>query len=363
MRPPYPEGRESVRLVGLVAQAADRLADQAGDVHLGDADALADLRLGQVLLEAQAEHLALAVREHAHQALDRGRVLRDAVARVLGADGVGVGVAVLLVFRARPVERDGTVGGGRLARLEHLLERRPGPLADFGRRGRATQLARHLLADAVDLDGQLLEVAGDAHGPALVPEVPLELAQDGRDRERGERGLAGGIEPVDGLQEAERRDLDEVVELLATALVAARELAGERQEALHELLAGGRIVVAVVADQQAAILLCAGGAVLGGGICWYAARAALFRSVVCASHANHHAASTFARRCAGAHAMGRRGAGPDRRRVYREVLMATSNGAATERHLRVLIADEDKDALHALGSVLSELGHEVTPYV
>ena len=35
----------------------------------------------------------------------------------------------------------------------------------------------------------------------------------------------------------------------------------------------------------------------------------------------------------------------------------------TERHLRVLIADEDKTALRALDDVLSELGHEVTPYV
>ena len=34
----------------------------------------------------------------------------------------------------------------------------------------------------------------------------------------------------------------------------------------------------------------------------------------------------------------------------------------TERHLRVLIADEDKAALSQLGSVLDELGHEVTPY-
>jgi AmiR/NasT family two-component response regulator len=35
----------------------------------------------------------------------------------------------------------------------------------------------------------------------------------------------------------------------------------------------------------------------------------------------------------------------------------------TGRHLRVLIADEDRDALHELGSVLESLGHEVTPYV
>jgi response regulator NasT len=37
----------------------------------------------------------------------------------------------------------------------------------------------------------------------------------------------------------------------------------------------------------------------------------------------------------------------------------TTNGS---RHLRVLIADEDKDALHQLASVLDELGHEVAPY-
>jgi response regulator NasT len=32
------------------------------------------------------------------------------------------------------------------------------------------------------------------------------------------------------------------------------------------------------------------------------------------------------------------------------------------RHLRVLIADEDKDALHNLAAVLDQLGHEVAPY-
>jgi response regulator NasT len=37
----------------------------------------------------------------------------------------------------------------------------------------------------------------------------------------------------------------------------------------------------------------------------------------------------------------------------------THNGS---RHLRVLIADEDKDALHQLAAVLDGLGHEVAPY-
>ena len=35
----------------------------------------------------------------------------------------------------------------------------------------------------------------------------------------------------------------------------------------------------------------------------------------------------------------------------------------TERHLRVLIADEDEGALRTLASVLEDLGHEVAPYV
>jgi AmiR/NasT family two-component response regulator len=40
----------------------------------------------------------------------------------------------------------------------------------------------------------------------------------------------------------------------------------------------------------------------------------------------------------------------------------TASAAVAERGLRVLVADEDRDALHRLGDVLSELGHEVTPY-
>src|ERR671924_1399158 len=37
-------------------------------------------------------------------------------------------------------------------------------------------------------------------------------------------------------------------------------------------------------------------------------------------------------------------------------------GTVTETNLRVLIADEDESALRSLHGVLTELGHEVTPY-
>jgi AmiR/NasT family two-component response regulator len=39
-----------------------------------------------------------------------------------------------------------------------------------------------------------------------------------------------------------------------------------------------------------------------------------------------------------------------------------SVGTLSERNLRVLIADENKEALRVLHSVLAELGHDVTPY-
>jgi AmiR/NasT family two-component response regulator len=43
--------------------------------------------------------------------------------------------------------------------------------------------------------------------------------------------------------------------------------------------------------------------------------------------------------------------------------MTAPGASGPGRHLRVLIADEDKEALHQLASVLERLGHEVTPYV
>ncbi len=42
--------------------------------------------------------------------------------------------------------------------------------------------------------------------------------------------------------------------------------------------------------------------------------------------------------------------------------MAPAAGNLTERNLRILIADENESALRELHSVLSGLGHEVTPY-
>src|SRR3954453_12213988 len=142
----YPSGS----LLSGVAPAIDRLADDARHVHLADADAVADLRLGEILGEAEPQHLAFALAEHPHQALDGRRVLGHGEAGILDSVGRAEAVA-LLVLLARAVERDRTVGTGRLARLEHLLDRRPGALGDLGGGGRAAELARELGADRFEL--------------------------------------------------------------------------------------------------------------------------------------------------------------------------------------------------------------------
>ena len=123
------------------------------------------------------------------------------------------------------------------------------------RRGRrAPELARQVLDRVVDLHHALLHPARDVHGPAVVAEVALELAEHGRHRVGGERGLARGVEAVDRLDQPEGRDLHEVVQRLVRAPVPARHPPREREQTLHQLLPRRLIAVAVIADQQATVL-------------------------------------------------------------------------------------------------------------
>ena len=106
---------------------------------------------------------------------------------------------------------------------------------------RAAQLLRQRLGRAAHRERALLEVARHVQRPSLVAEVALQLAQD---RGRGvarELRAAPGLEAVDGLDQAEARDLHEVVERLVGVRVAQRQVAGERQEPLAELLARGEV--------------------------------------------------------------------------------------------------------------------------
>src|SRR4051812_44279952 len=82
---------------GLVAggepvQARDGAAQDARDLHLADAVALADLGLGQVALEAQAQDVSLAGGEGAHERPDQHALL-GARESVVGVPSVSAMVA------------------------------------------------------------------------------------------------------------------------------------------------------------------------------------------------------------------------------------------------------------------------------
>src|SRR5262245_40143596 len=118
--------------------------------------------------------------------------------------------------------------------------------------GRAAQLLRQLLGRAADRERAFLQVARYAQGPALVAEVALQLAEDGRRRVARELRAASRLEAVDRLDQAEAGDLYEVVQRLVGVHVAEGQLTRERQEALAELLARGEVALLVAADQQPA---------------------------------------------------------------------------------------------------------------
>jgi hypothetical protein len=93
------------------------------------------------------------------------------------------------------------------------------------------------------------------HRPAVVAEIPLELAEHRRHRVGAERGLARWVEAIDGLYESERGDLHEVVQRLVRAAVAARHPPRQWQQPLHQLLSRHLVSMAVVADEQPTVFL------------------------------------------------------------------------------------------------------------
>src|SRR6476469_10512006 len=103
------------------AQAGQRLADQARDLHLRDADALADLSLREILAEAQLQHDALTLGDAREQGLERRARLGALVAAVGGAKRLGYALGLFVARGARRVERACAVGAHRLHRVKHLL--------------------------------------------------------------------------------------------------------------------------------------------------------------------------------------------------------------------------------------------------
>ena len=92
-----------------------------------------------------------------------------------------------------------------------------------------------------ELEVELLHSAAGAHGPALVAEVALQLADDGPGGEGSEVDPTCGIKAVDGLHECDRRHLHQVVQRLSPMEEASRQLMGQPQIRGDQLLTRDRI--------------------------------------------------------------------------------------------------------------------------
>ena len=170
--------------------------------------------------------------------------------RVQRAVGVGERRVVVLAVAARGVQRRGAHALLGLQRLEDLLVVELQRLAELAHRRRAAEAGGQLGAVLVDLQRALLQLARRADRPAAVAEVAAQLADDRGDGEARERDPARGVKAIDGLEQAEARDLQQVVEGLLGLAVALGDRPRQRQEALHERLTQPRVTAFGVGGEQ-----------------------------------------------------------------------------------------------------------------
>src|SRR3954468_6283078 len=197
---------------------------------------------------------ALALVEDAEAGREHRAVLRDVVLVLLGADRLERVELLTILLAATRRQRQRGVRPAGLEGLEHLLFLDAGALRELRDRRRAAELDGQLLDEPRQLHVQLLQAARHAHRPALVAEVPFDLADDVRRRVRRQLDAAVEIEAVDRLDQPDRADLNEILELLAAVRVPPRERAYERHVLLDQLLARGDVALLVIAPEELAVV-------------------------------------------------------------------------------------------------------------
>jgi hypothetical protein len=217
-------------------------------VHLGDPDLGRDLRLRQPLEEAELDDPAFPLVERFEPRPDERAVLEMRVRRFLVAEGVHQVAVALVVGRSR--ERARRVGVARFQGVDDVLFLDLGGSGQLRDGGRAPEVGGQVVEQASDLQVELLQPARDVECPRLVTEVPSNLAHDRRHGIGRQLDPAVEVETVDRLDQTDRADLDEVLDLLAAARVARGQRPHERQHLLDETITSGPVTVLVVGTQQ-----------------------------------------------------------------------------------------------------------------
>ena len=152
-------------------------------------------------------------------------------AAVVARQAVGAGLVVV----AASVERADIVRGRCRQATKHVITLHLQVRGDLVDRGSPPIALRQFFGTVAYQQVEFLGTAGDAHGPRPIAEVPLQFAFDRAAGERGERCAVLGIEPIDGLDQADHRHLAQVV--VALAPKAIRNVRRETHVPFDELVA------------------------------------------------------------------------------------------------------------------------------
>src|SRR3954449_5664215 len=240
---------------GLEAQHGLRV--QLGDARLGDAEDLADLAEGQVLVVVEGDHELLAL----GQGGDRvGEAVLElgGVEQVLRVGRVGVvqrveerhGVAGGVRHRPQLVERDNRGVGDLHQALLELLDRDAELLGHLLVRRRPVQAVLELAVRALDL---ARPGADGARHPVQRAQLVDDRALDAGDRVGLELDLALGIEALDRVDEPDQPIGDEVGLLDVRGQAGghpAGDVLDQRRVGDDELLPGPVVGIRLVAAPQ-----------------------------------------------------------------------------------------------------------------
>ena len=186
----------------LLADSLQRAPQDPGDVHLGMADPLGDLRLGHVLDEAQPQDQALALVEVGQGSLEGHLVPRPArsprprrrstrrpgdSSESSPPTGRSRESGRRLWLASAPPARRSVDSSSRRSRPPRASAAAPGQLVDR----------------LLDFGHAVVQPARHPHRPDPVAEMALQLAEDGRRGEGGEGDPALGIEAIDRVDQAE----------------------------------------------------------------------------------------------------------------------------------------------------------------
>src|SRR5690606_21649698 len=193
------------------------------------------LTLGEVFIEPEMEDSPFSFRAGLDQRLERVEVLDQFHPIVDVAEGVESGSSIdsHLGF-----EGIGAVSTTQRRGLGDIVFGEAGFDGHFFDRGGAAETLGQFLVGPTTHDRDVFEAPGYSGGPAGIPEVPLDLAGDGRNREADEATAVFGVVPIDGVDQTQEGDLSEVLGFDPAMGIAVGQMEGERPVQVEELAPG-----------------------------------------------------------------------------------------------------------------------------